>query len=164
MSLLFDQERRLPPDPARLPHDPARPSHVSTRLPSDPLRPPVDSVLSGTVPGGGSVTVQPQSSLRTLLQENRAPTVAVAADFRPQTVVTASASWAATAPPAFVSSASQFGSVAVPHMLDGSMTMESRPLVPEAVLLPAPLTEEPGRPVPVIAESQVARLLWTCLA
>ena len=38
MSLLFDQERRLPPDPARLPHDPARLPHDPARLQHDPAR------------------------------------------------------------------------------------------------------------------------------
>ena len=173
MSLLFDQERRLPPDTAqRLPTDP-------TRLPSDPTRLPMNNLGADSV--GGVVALQPTPALRTLFPDNRHPAVTTATDFRPlppsAAASTGGRSLATGQPlPSFlptvagpytgnsVEPSSRLAAAVVPHMLDGPAQLMVEPirppLVPEPVIIAsAPLLSEElasaGRPVPFLEEPQV---------
>jgi len=173
MSLLFDQERRLPPDPARmpldpsrLPLDPARLPHDPTRLPHDPARLPADSIRLPVDSPGGSLPGGSVASFK-VLRDTRSP--AAVADFRPPAAVTASSGWPSTAPPLYLpSSLAGQGSAAestrssAHHMLDGpaSQLTDPRLLVPEPVVRPAAAARgEPGRPLPFMEESQVRLFL-----
>jgi hypothetical protein len=174
MSLLFDQERRLPPDPARLPqdsarlppdparlpqdqarlqHDPARLPHNPARLPADSVRLPID-IPGSSHPGSSTPSFK-------VLQDARPPPAAIA-DFRPLAAVAASSGWSPVAPSHCTltsqgSGAESMRSSAL-YMLEGggAQLIDSRPLVPEPVVRPAAASRnEAGRPLPFMDDSQV---------